>query len=81
MPNKKPSLRPFTNYFYPNLKSVTKNIMCFSGEQGIGKSYHFLNVAYIESLVRPSLYVSFKASGTKNTFEEDIANKLSYGEG
>jgi len=29
--NKKPYLTTFTNYFYPNLKTVTKNFLCFSG--------------------------------------------------
>ena len=67
-PNKKPYLTTFTNYFYPNLKTVTKNYYCFSGEQGIGKSYHFQNMAYLESLVRPALYVSFKACGVNSTF-------------
>ena len=45
--NKKPSMVPFTRYFYPNIKTVTKNILCFSGEQGVGKSYHFQRMAYI----------------------------------
>ena len=39
--NRKPEIIAFSNYFYPNLKTVTKNFMCFSGESGIGKSYHF----------------------------------------
>lgn len=55
--------------------------MCFSGESGIGKSFHFENIAYLESLVRPSLYLSFKASGKGPTFEEDLAIKLDYGVG
>lgn len=72
---------PFTNYFTPNLKTVNKNILCFSGQPGIGKSYHFRNIAYQQSLKRPALYVSFKASGTNQTFQEDIAKKLDYGQG
>ncbi len=59
----------YTNYFYPNHKTVTTNFKCFSGESGIGKSYHFKHMSYLESLVRPSLYLSFKASGQGSTFE------------
>jgi hypothetical protein len=36
---------------------------------------------YLESLVRPTLYLSFKASGQGATFEEDMAIKLDYGGG
>jgi hypothetical protein len=59
----------YTNYFYPNHKTVSMNFKCFSGEAGIGKSYHFQNMVYLESLVRPALYLSFKATGQGTTFE------------
>jgi predicted ATP-dependent serine protease len=48
--------------------------MCYSGEAGIGKSTHFMNLAYTESKIRPALYFSFKFTGKdNNSFEEDIA--------
>ncbi len=71
----------FTNYFYPNLKTVTENYFFFSGEQGIGKSYHFQNMAYLDSIVRPVFYLSFKGCYVNSTFKEDLATKLDYGGG
>jgi hypothetical protein len=68
VPIKKPYFLPITHYYTPNLKTVTKNIQCYSGEPGIGKSRHFKNIVYQESLIRPALYLPFKASGTNNTF-------------
>lgn len=65
---RKPDLIPFSDYFYPNLRTVTKNFMCFSGESGIGKSYHFEYMAYQESFIRPVLYLSFKSTGVGPTF-------------
>lgn len=70
-----------TNYYAPNLDMVAKNFMCYSGEAGIGKSTHFMNLAYSQSIRRPSLYLSFKFSGKDhNTFEQDIAQQVGYGE-
>lgn len=74
MVNRKPNIPVIiTHYFQPNLDTVVKNFMCYSGEAGIGKSTHFMNVAYTQSGIRPALYVSFKASGKDATFYEDIA--------
>ncbi len=72
--NPKPEMpHVFTNYYIPPLNTVVKNFMCYSGEAGIGKSTHFMHLAYTQSGVRPALYISFKASGKDATFEEDIA--------
>ena len=58
-----------TDYYAPNLDTVAKNFMCYSGEAGIGKSTHFTNLAYSQSSRRPALYLSFKFSGKdQNTF-------------
>lgn len=53
----------FTNYYSPNLDTAAKNFMCYSGEAGIGKSSHFINLAYTQSGARPALYLSFKFTG------------------
>jgi hypothetical protein len=58
----------FTNYYSPPLNAVVKNFMCFAGEAGIGKSTHFMYLAYTQSGIRPALYLSFKASGKDATF-------------
>ena len=71
--NPKPLMKLSTNYYTPVLDTVVNNFICFSGEPGIGKSYHFQNMSYQQSGVRPALYLSFKASGRDVTFEEDIA--------
>jgi hypothetical protein len=76
---RKPDMPITTNYFVPAVDSVMNNFMCFSGEAGIGKSYHFQQMSYEQSGVRPSIYLSFKASGRDATFEEDIAEQLDYG--
>lgn len=69
MINRKPEmLQSFTNYYVPPLNAVVKNLVCFSGEAGIGKSSHFVHLAYNQSGIRPSLYISFKASGKDATF-------------
>lgn len=75
MTNRKPSFpQVFTNYYSPNLETGAKNFMCYSGEAGIGKSTHFMNLAYTQSGNRPALYLSFKFTGKDaGTFEEDIA--------
>lgn len=57
-----------THYDKPQLNSVVSNFFCYSGEPGIGKSYHFLNLAANESLVRPTLYLSFKTVGKNTNF-------------
>ena len=80
MVNRKPSIpQIFTHYYTPALDTVVKNFMCYSGEAGIGKSTHFMNLAYNQSGIRPALYLSFKASGRDATFEEDIAEQAEYG--
>lgn len=66
--NKKPLMPLLTNYYTPNLSVVVNNFICYSGEPGIGKSYHFQNMAYTQSGVRPSIYLAFKASGKDTTF-------------
>lgn len=68
-----------TNYYTPVLDTVMNNFFCFSGEAGIGKSYHFQNMSYTQSGIRPALYVAFKSSGRDATFEEDLAEQLDYG--
>lgn len=42
----KPVISLFTNYYTPKLNSVMNNFICYSGEAGIGKSYHFQNMVY-----------------------------------
>ena len=69
----------FTNYYTPNLSTVMNNFICFSGEAGIGKSYHFQDMAYKNSGVRPAIYIAFKAAGKDTTFEEDLASQVDYG--
>lgn len=59
---------PITNYHHPLLETVANNFYCYSGEPGIGKSYHFQLVIAQESLRRPALYVSFKTIGRENNF-------------
>ena len=54
---------PITNYHHPQLDIAANNFYCYSGESGIGKSRHFQNVVSKESVVRPALYLSFKAVG------------------
>lgn len=34
-----------TNYYEPQLNTVANNFFCYSGEPGIGKSYHFRYIA------------------------------------
>lgn len=81
MVNRKPEIpQLFTNYYTPCLDTVVKNFMCYAGEAGIGKSTHFMNLAYQQSGIRPALYLSFKASGRDATFEEDIAEQMDYGD-
>lgn len=77
--NQKPTMTLFTNYYTPNLSTVVNNFICYSGEAGIGKSYHFQNMAYSNSGVRPAIYLAFKASGNGVTFEEDLAEQADYG--
>lgn len=70
----------FTNYYSPNLDTAAKNFMCYSGEAGIGKSSHFINLAYTQSGARPALYLSFKFTGKDDsTFEQEIADQADYG--
>lgn len=69
MVNRKPSFsQVFTSYYTPPLDTVVKNFMCYSGQAGIGKSSHFMNLAYTQSGIRPALYLSFKSSGKDATF-------------
>ena len=63
----------------PNLENPMNNFSCFSGEAGIGKSSHFQKLAYMNSGVRPVLYLSFKSSGKEGTFQEDLALQVAYG--
>lgn len=62
-----------THYDEPQLNAVASNFFCYSGEPGIGKSYHFLNLVAKESLIRPTLYLSFKTVGKDTNFENDVA--------
>jgi hypothetical protein len=62
-----------TLYNHPPLNTVANNFFCYSGEPGIGKSYHFLSLIFKESLIRPTLYISFKATGKDANFEADVA--------
>ena len=77
--NQKPIMPICTNYYTPNLSTVVNNFICYSGEAGIGKSYHFQNMAYENSGVRPAVYLAFKASGKDASFEEDLAEQAEYG--
>jgi len=52
-----------TNYHHPPLHTVANNFYCYSGEPGIGKSFHFRELAAKESIMRPSLYIAFKTVG------------------
>lgn len=69
-----------TQYDEPQLNSVASNFFCYSGEPGIGKSYHFQNLVSKESLIRPALYLSFKTVGKDTNFENDVAEQISFGE-
>lgn len=69
-----------TQYDEPQLKSVASNFFCYSGEPGIGKSYHFQNLVSKESLIRPALYLSFKTVGNNTNFQNDVAEQISFGE-
>lgn len=69
-----------TNYHRPLLNTVANNFYCYSGEPGIGKSYHFQLLVSKESTVRPSLYVSFKSLGREVNFSNDISDQLNFGE-
>ena len=75
----KPLMPITTNYYVPVLDTVMNNFFCFSGEAGIGKSYHFQNIAYIQSENRPALYLAFKSSGKNDNFDDDLAEQLDYG--
>lgn len=76
MVNQKPNIPVLvTHYYQPYLDTVVKNFMCYSGEAGIGKSTHFMNLAYTQSGIRPALYLAFKASGKDATFYEDLAEQ------
>lgn len=77
--NKKPLMPIATNYYIPVLDTVMNNFFCFSGEAGIGKSYHFLNLSYAQSGVRPAIYLAFKSSGISESFKEDLAEQINYG--
>lgn len=74
MVNRKPTAPTMvTNYHYPILNNVVKNFMCYSGEAGVGKSTHFMSLAFTQSGIRPAIYLSFKSAGKDATFYEDIA--------
>lgn len=57
-----------TKYHNPFLNTVANNFYCYSGEPGIGKSFHFQHMIAKESFVRPSLYISFKTVGRESNF-------------
>lgn len=57
-----------SHYDEPQLNSVASNFFCYSGEPGIGKSYHFQNLVAKESLNRPTLFLSFKTVGKDTNF-------------
>lgn len=76
----RPHSFPITNYHHPLLDTVANNFYCYSGEPGIGKSFHFQLMMAKESTARPSLYVSFKTIGRENNFERDISEQLNYGD-
>lgn len=78
--NKKPLMPLLTNYYTPNLSTVVNNFICYSGEPGIGKSYHFQDMSYTQSGVRPSIYLAFKAAGKDTSFLEDLAEQVDYGD-
>lgn len=69
-----------TQYDEPQLKSVVSNFFCYSGQPGIGKSFHFQNLVSKESLLRPALYLSFKTVGKDTNFENDVAEQINFGE-
>lgn len=58
---------------------MANNFFCYSGEPGIGKSFHFQYLIAQESLVRPTLYVSFKSTGREVNFESDLSDQLNFG--
>ena len=45
IPKQAPTHPPFTSYFLPPMDRAMNNFLCYSGEPGIGKSYHSRNVA------------------------------------
>jgi len=59
---------PITDYHHTDLDIAANNFYCYSGESGIGKSRHFQQLIANESIIRPTLYVSFKAVGRKANF-------------
>jgi len=69
-----------TSYDEPQLNSVASNFFCYSGEPGIGKSYHFQHLVAKESVMRPAMYISFKTVGKDINFDNDIAEQISFGQ-